>query len=51
MTQFKMGELFCGPGGIAYENFEYTELFRNGQSYVFGITPETPEEFIKRVMK
>lgn len=39
------------PGGIAYENFEYTELFQNGQSYIFGITSESPEELIKRVMK
>lgn len=37
------------PGGIAYENFELTEPFRNGQSYVFGITPLTPNELISKI--
>lgn len=37
------------PGGIAYENFELSEPFRPGQSYVFGITPLPPEEVIRKV--
>lgn len=34
------------PGGIAFENFELKEPFRNGAKFVFGITPSTPEMFI-----
>jgi len=37
------------PGGISYENFELTEPFRSGQSYIFGITPLSPEEFISDI--
>jgi len=37
------------PGGISYENFELTEPFRQGQTYIFGITPELPEEFISNI--
>ena len=36
------------PGGIAYENFELTEPFQFGQSYIFGITPLSPEELINQ---
>ena len=32
------------PGGIAFENFELVERFRNGQTSVFGITRQTPQE-------
>lgn len=32
------------PGGVAYENFELQERFRNGQTFVFGITTRTPAE-------
>lgn len=32
------------PGGIAFENFELQEPFREGQSLVFGITRRTPAE-------
>lgn len=39
------------PGGIAYENFELTEPFRSGQSYIFGITPLSPEELISEVVQ
>lgn len=39
------------PGGIAYENFELTEPFQSGQSYIFGITPLSPEELINHIMK
>lgn len=37
------------PGGIAYENFELSETFHNGQRYVFGITPMTPQKLIKKI--
>lgn len=37
------------PGGIAYENFELTESFSNGQCYVFGITPLSPEQVISEI--
>lgn len=39
------------PGGISYENFELTEPFRSGQSYIFGITPLSPEELINSVVQ
>jgi hypothetical protein len=39
------------PGGIAYENFETTEPFEAGKSYVFGITPLTPEDLIDQITK
>ena len=39
------------PGGIAFENFELTEPFTSGQSYVFGITPVSPEELINNILK
>lgn len=39
------------PGGIAYENFELTEPFQSGQSYIFGITPLSSEELINHIMK
>ena len=32
------------PGGIAYENFEMRQPFRDGQRFVFGITAKTPEQ-------
>lgn len=37
------------PGGISYENFELSEPFRPGQSYIFGITPLSPEELIDKI--
>jgi len=37
------------PGGIAIENFEMKEAFRNGATYVFGINPSLPLEFINRL--
>ncbi len=39
------------PGGIAYENFETSEPFEAGKSYVFGITPLSAEELINQVSK
>jgi hypothetical protein len=32
------------PGGIAFENFELQERFREGQTVIFGITRRTPAE-------
>lgn len=32
------------PGGIAFENFELRQRFREGQTFVFGITPRTPRD-------
>ena len=35
------------PGGISFENFELKTPYRQGDSFVFGITPLSPEEFIR----
>ena len=35
------------PGGVAYENFELQEKFRDGQPFVFGITKRAPAELLK----
>jgi hypothetical protein len=35
------------PGGVAYENFELRETFRNGQQVAFGVTRRTPTELLK----
>jgi hypothetical protein len=35
------------PGGVAFENFELVEPFIQGAEYRFGVTPQTPEEFIR----
>jgi len=32
------------PGGVAFENFELVTRFREGQSFIFGITRRTPAE-------
>ncbi|MDR2146820.1 MAG: hypothetical protein LBE91_10220 [Tannerella sp.] len=37
------------PGGIAYENFELKKKFRQGDRFVFGITPLSAAEFIKNL--
>ncbi len=39
------------PGGIAFENFEMTEPYEPGQSYIFGISPQSPEELIADIRK
>lgn len=39
------------PGGISFENFEMKEPFRNGNQYIFGITPQSPDQFIKQAKK
>jgi hypothetical protein len=36
------------PGGVAFENLELMEPFRDGAEYWFGVTPLSPEEFKKR---
>jgi len=36
------------PGGMAYENFELKEPFKNGSGFIFGISPEDPEELIDK---
>jgi len=37
------------PGGVAIENFELKEPFKPGDSFVFGITPLSPEAFIEHI--
>jgi hypothetical protein len=32
------------PGGVAFENFEMQEPFHDGQTFIFGITPRTPQD-------
>lgn len=34
------------PGGIAFENFEIKEEFRQGNRVIFGVSPDTPTQFI-----
>lgn len=35
------------PGGLAYENFELVEDFKDGQEFIFGVTPRKPAELLK----
>ena len=35
------------PGGLAYENFELVEDFKDGQEFVFGVTRRSPTELLK----
>jgi len=35
------------PGGLAYENFELIEDFRDGRSFTFGITRRSPADLLK----
>ncbi len=37
------------PGGIAYENFEIKSPFRQGDTFIFGISPLSPERFIESI--
>lgn len=39
------------PGGIAFENFEMKEPFRNGATFVFGVSPSKPVMLIKELAK
>ncbi|MES2658071.1 MAG: hypothetical protein V4689_05605 [Verrucomicrobiota bacterium] len=36
------------PGGLAFENFELIEDFKNGQSFIFGVTKRSPAEVLKQ---
>lgn len=35
------------PGGLAYENFELVEKFKDGQTFIFGLTRRAPGELLK----
>jgi len=35
------------PGGVAFENFELTEPYRDGQQFIFGVTRRSPSELLK----
>ena len=37
------------PGGISCENFEMKKQFKNGDRFVFGISPLTAEKFIDEI--
>lgn len=37
------------PGGIAFENFELNAPFKQGNTFVFGISPLAPDQFIKKI--
>lgn len=39
------------PGGIAFENYELVEPFRQGAIYYFGISPAKPAEIIRQIKK
>lgn len=39
------------PGGIAFENFELKEPFRQGASFIFGVVTDDPKTFIKKITK
>ena len=35
------------PGGLAFENFELVEDFKDGQMFIFGVTKRLPSELFK----
>lgn len=35
------------PGGLAFENFELVADFKEGQQFIFGVTPRTPTTLLK----
>jgi hypothetical protein len=37
------------PGGITFENFEMKKRFRNGDRFVFGVSPLAPVDFMKTI--
>ncbi len=37
------------PGGISIENFELKSPFKKGEQFVFGITPISPQQFIRQI--
>jgi hypothetical protein len=38
------------PGGVSFENFELKKPFENGDEYVFGVSPLTPDHFVDEVV-
>lgn len=39
------------PGGVSYENFELNSPFKNGDTFIFGVSPLSVKEFIKQISK
>ncbi len=39
------------PGGISIENLELNSPFKNGEKFIFGITPLSPQQFIGKIQK
>lgn len=39
------------PGGVSIENFELKTPFKNGERFIFGISPWKPEELIDKWIK
>jgi hypothetical protein len=39
------------PNGISYENFELKAPFKGGAKFVYGVSPDSPEEFIEKIKK
>lgn len=39
------------PGGISIENFELNEPFIEGHKYIFGISPENLDDFLRNIAK
>jgi hypothetical protein len=39
------------PGGVAFENFELKSPFKNGEEFLFGISPLTPQLFIQQIKR
>lgn len=37
------------PGGVSFENFELKAPFSNGLTFVFGVSPSDPQEFIQEI--
>lgn len=35
------------PGGLAFENFDLLDRFRDGQTFIFGLSRRTPEELLR----
>jgi hypothetical protein len=36
------------PGGVAFENFELVEKFRDGQEFIFGVSKRSPAELLRK---
>ena len=39
------------PGGISFENFELKSPFKNGERFIFGVTPLPARQFIEQLDK